>query len=116
MVLIVLREELEKITPLQTQSLGVGNANTTLVHASYAADRRFVLTGHFGCRVLREAGGLWFTDCDTQPASSGGPVLIQNDGELKLGAIMIGISNNSQSVAVPVSKWIDGAVVKTSCP
>jgi V8-like Glu-specific endopeptidase len=114
-VLIVLREELEKITPLQTRSIDI-NANTTLVHASYAADRRFVLTGHFGCRVLREAGGLWFTDCDTQPASSGGPVLIQNEGELKLGAIMIGISNDSQSVAVPVSSWIDGAVVKTACP
>ena len=62
-----------------------------LVHIAYAADRRFVPSAHLNCQLLRTDPGrmLWFNDCDTHPASSGGPLFIRIDGTLKLAAITL---------------------------
>ena len=60
------------------------NSDVTLVHASYPADRRYMLTAHFGCHLLERDPDLWLTDCDTTAASSGGPVFVQRNGNLRL--------------------------------
>jgi V8-like Glu-specific endopeptidase len=73
------------------------------------------LSGHFGCHLLARDGDLWFTDCDTHAASSGGPVFIQRKEDLKLAAIMVGVAKQSYSIAVPVANWIDVAA-KRNCP
>jgi hypothetical protein len=114
MVLIVLKDELNSIAPLQLDRAAVQSSEISLVHASYPADRRFVLTGHFGCHLLAQAQDLWFTDCDTHAASSGGPVLVQREDDLKLAAIMVG-ATKSASIAVSISNWIDIAA-KRNCP
>jgi protease YdgD len=77
----------------------------SLVHAAYPADRRLVLSAHFGCQLLRSdlKPPLWFNDCDTHPASSGGPLLTKVDGVLQLAAIMVAAGNGSPNVAVPFS-------------
>jgi protease YdgD len=80
-----------------------------LVHAAYPADRRYMLTAHFDCQLLRGDAGLalWATDCDTHPASSGGPVFTRTDGVLTLSAIMVGIAGDLSTLALPSPGWMD---------
>jgi V8-like Glu-specific endopeptidase len=102
-VLIVLKDSLHDITPLNISRNPI-QPSDLLVHASYAGDRRYVLTGHFGCHITRRDQNRWFTDCDTQPASSGGPVFVQRDSHLEL-AIMVGVTREPSSVALPIMGW-----------
>jgi hypothetical protein len=113
--LLVLKEEVNSIPSLELESGVLQNSEVNLVHASYPADRRYMLTAHFGCRLLARDQDLWFTDCDTTAASSGGPVFVQRDGSLRLAAIMVGVAGTSGSVAVPIATWID-AVARRDCP
>jgi protease YdgD len=114
-VLIVLKDDLANIAPLELDRAEVQSSDISLVHAWYPADRRYVLSGHFGCRLLAQTPYLWLTDCDTNAASSGGPVFIQGKEALKLAAIMVGVAGRSRSVAVPVANWID-VVAERNCP
>jgi protease YdgD len=119
LVLIVLKDDLNNITPLELDRAEVQSSDISdisLVHASYPADRRYVLSGHFGCHLLARDQGLWFTNCDTHAASSGGPVFIQRKEDLKLAAIMVGVAGTSSSVAVPITNWIDDGVAERYCP
>jgi protease YdgD len=114
-VLIVLRDDLTNIAPLELDRAEVQSSDISVVQASYPADRRYVLSGHFGCHLLARTPYLWFTDCDTNAGSSGGPVFIQSKEGLKLAAIMVGVAERSGSVAVPVRNWID-VVTERNCP
>jgi hypothetical protein len=114
-VLIVLKDDLAGIEPLALDDAGIEGPGLSLVHASYPVDRRYALTGQFGCHLLAQDRDLWFTDCDTQPASSGGPVLVQEKDGLKLGAIMVGAVGTTASVAVPVGAFA-GLATKRECP
>ena len=114
-VLIVLKDDLNNITPLELDRAAVQSSDISLVHASYPADRRYALTGHFGCHLLARDQNLWFTDCDTHAASSGGPVFIQSKEDLRLAAIMVGVAGTSGSVAIPVPNWID-VLAERNCP
>jgi V8-like Glu-specific endopeptidase len=117
-VLIVLKDDIN-IDPLELHHGEVETSDISLVHASYPADRRYVLSGHFGCHLLAQDGTLWATDCDTHEGSSGGPVFIQGKDGLKLVAIMVGIKKGSKgypaSIAVPTLDWVDVAA-KRKCP
>ena len=114
-VVIVLNHELNNLAPLEIDRGEGVSSDFSLVHASYSADRRYALTGHFGCHLLTRDQDLWFTDCDTHAASSGGPVFIQRNEGLKLAAIMVGVVRGSASIAVPAESWIDVAA-KRNCP
>jgi protease YdgD len=113
-VLIVLKDDLSDIAPLKLDRAELQSSDISLVHASYPADRRYALTGHFGCHLLVRDRDLWFTDCDTHAASSGGPVFIQRKESLGLAAIMVG-SGTSGSVAVPLPNWVDEPAER-NCP
>jgi hypothetical protein len=115
LVLIVLKDALNSVAPLELDPERLQGINSTLVHASYSADRRYLLTGHFGCRLLARDKDLWFTDCDTYAAGSGGPLLVQRDGELKLAAVMVGVAPTSASIAISAPTWIDN-LAKRQCP
>jgi protease YdgD len=106
--LIVLKDPLDEIAPVQMAHTLVGDSSMLLVHASYAADRRYALSGHFGCHLLALEDDLWLTDCDTYAASSGGPVFIRTKNHLRLAAVMVGIVSESVSIAAPAT-WIDVA-------
>jgi hypothetical protein len=114
-VLIVLKDDLNNIAPLELDRAAVQSSNISLVHASHPADRRYALTGHFGCHLLARDQNLWFTDCDTHAASSGGPVFIQSKKDLRLAAIMVGVAGTSGSVAIPIPNWID-ILAERNCP
>ena len=113
--LLVLNEDLTRIPPLQIEHAEVQESDISLVHASYPADRRYVLTGHFGCRLLARDQNLWLTNCEAHAASSGGPVFIHRGKELKLAAVMVGLAGTAGSVAVPLSAWIN-IVAMSNCP
>ncbi len=113
--LIVLKENIDNVPPLRIDRLSAQDSQTTFVHASYPADRRYVLSGHFGCHLLEGDQDLWLTDCDTHAASSGGPVFIRDKDGLKLAAIMVGAAARSYSIAVPVASWVD-LPAKRNCP
>jgi protease YdgD len=88
-----------------------------LLHAAYPADRRFVLSAHDNCHRVPsgEAPPLWFTDCDTHPASSGGPIFAKTPGGLQLAAIMIATGAHQANIALPISEW--RALLQTGeCP
>ena len=104
-VVIVLEQELA-VDPVPLAENVVPRAGLQLVHAAYAADRRFGLSVHFNCHLLTfDAGSLWSNDCDTHPASSGGPLLTRMDGALKLAAIMLGTVKGKFNVALPIAQW-----------
>jgi V8-like Glu-specific endopeptidase len=69
------------------------------------------------CRLLRTGyeGRLWFNDCDTHPASSGGPLFITKDSVLKLAAIMVASGRRTENVALPTSGW-RALVANNRCP
>ena len=88
----------------------------SLLHAAYPADRRSLLSVHKNCERVQSPPGeaLWFTNCDTHEASSGGPVFTREDGVLKLVAIMVAASGHA-NVALPMSQWRE-LTARTACP
>jgi protease YdgD len=76
-----------------------------LVHASYPADRRYRLMADLHCHLVGVVQRLWLTDCDTHPASSGGPIFARVGDTLKLAAIMIGGAQRRFTLAVPAAEW-----------
>jgi V8-like Glu-specific endopeptidase len=112
---IVLDQELET-EPAQLFTAANLKADTNLVHAAYAADRRYALSAHFNCHLRNAASQpIWLTDCDTHPASSGGPIFAEVNGSLWLGAVMVGIAAHQASIAVPVPVWSD-LIRNAVCP
>jgi len=108
--LITLNDSLDDIVPTDLDHTGAQASDISLVYslvyAAYPADRRYVLSVQFGCHLLEQGQGLWLTDCNARPASSGGPVFVQRNNGLKLAAIMVG-TGPSGSVAIPIPNWID---------
>ncbi len=78
-----------------------------LVHPAYAADRRFLLSGDFTCRLISGEDGVWGTSCDTHGGSSGGPILVKEGDEYHLAAVMVGSFQRLMTFAVPISVWND---------
>jgi V8-like Glu-specific endopeptidase len=105
MVEVVLNDKLD-IEPMPIAANVAAVPGLSLIHAAYPADRRFALSAHFGCRLLEadRTPPLWLTDCDTHPASSGGPLLAKIDGVRQLVAIMVAAGNGSPNLAVPISR------------
>jgi protease YdgD len=91
-------------------------SGSSIVHASYPANRRYRLSADFQCRLMQSVAHLWLTNCDTHPASSGGPVFVRTtDARLKLAAIMVGVIQHRFAVAVPSSQWIKLSQM-SNCP
>jgi protease YdgD len=77
-----------------------------LIHGAYAADRRYALSAHFGCPIVgsSSSGSLCVTDCDTHPASSGGPLLVEEGGGSSVAAIMLGACRRHGVAIAPSRK------------
>ena len=113
-VVIELSERLAVEPAALAQGLDL-RSGVDLVHAAYSADRRYGLSAHLGCqlKMIRHDLGLWYTNCDTHPASSGGPILVRDNHKLKVAAVLVG-GNSLRSVALPISKWLS-LVERPSC-
>ncbi len=66
-------------------------AGTRLVHAGYSQDKAHVLTLHDGCRVLwgPPESPVLRHDCDATKGDSGSPILIREDGAIRLLAVHV---------------------------
>lgn len=104
--IIILKDQIA-VPPAQFAQDFAGRRGQSLVHAAYGYDRRFGLSGHFGCKLMRivDVVNLWLNDCDTSPASSGGPVFMESDKRLTLAAIMIAAGRRQENIAWPLSNW-----------
>jgi protease YdgD len=104
--LIFLQQKLS-VEPVRLARPGPPDPNAPLLHAAYAGDRRYGLSAHADCQRLPSADPrpLWHTDCDTHPASSGGPVFQVEGAEAVLAAIMVGTGGGAATYALPVSEW-----------
>lgn len=113
---IVLNDKLE-VDPVAIAERVDPHPGLSLVHAAYPADKRLVLSAHFGCQLLHFnlKRLLWFNDCDTHPASSGGPLLMKIGGVLQLAAIMVATGKRTSNVAVPISAVKDSTRDR-ACP
>jgi len=96
----------------QAPNLPVG---TPLTHAAYPADRRFQLMLHRNCEVLAREPGLVATDCDTDEASSGGPIIIETPTGMKIVGVLAGVKAKSASLAHTMDAWPE-LPLTTECP
>ncbi|MGI9520124.1 MAG: trypsin-like serine peptidase [Hyphomicrobiaceae bacterium] len=86
-----------------------------LVHAAYSADRRYAVSAHFGCRpTFVSDTGLLYTTCDTHPASSGGPIFVDDNDKLKVAAILIAGFKGGANVGLSISEWLP-LIKQSSC-
>ncbi len=114
-VAVIVLEKALDIPPIPMAQKVVLKKNLLLSHPSYPRDSRYALFAHTDCRLRGRKHGLWLTDCDTTPASSGGPVLVRVGTKFQLGAVMSGFVPGKFTVAVPVSRWT-GLLQKQTCP
>jgi protease YdgD len=66
-------------------------AGTRLIHAGYSQDKAHVLTTHDGCHVLWGPPGspILRHDCDATRGDSGSPILVREDGTIRLLAVVV---------------------------
>ena len=114
-VAIVLNDKLD-VAPVPIAKPGDVEPGLWLTYAGYPADKRYMLSAHFGCRLLSVEHDplLWRHDCDTLPASSGGPVLTKVDNKFELAAVNIAAADDF-NVAVPIAGQVELAR-DNSCP
>jgi protease YdgD len=102
---IVLTTELA-LEPAAVADMRAREPGESLVHAAYPSDRRYQLLAHVGCRLLRpnRPVPIWLNDCDTHPASSGGPIFVEENGQLRVAAVMVGAGRRNNT-ALPIAVW-----------
>ncbi len=114
---IILKHPLS-VSPILITEEGAPAADQRLIHAAYAADRRYALSAHFGCHIvgISRSTSLWLTNCDTHPASSGGPLLLKDGNDLNIAAIMLGASpRHDVTVALPLGH-LRRPIQEADCP
>ena len=103
--LVVLERPVTDIQPIPLDRTDKNVRLTTpLTLVSYARDRAYLPSVERGCVVRRVDRRLLFTDCDTNFGASGGPVLTERNGKLRVLGIVSGIAavrgNLRRTVAV----------------
>ena len=63
---------------------------TTITHAGYSQDKAHMLTKHEGCKLLPPVStNLLRHDCDATRGDSGSPILVVEQGGVRLAAIHV---------------------------
>lgn len=101
---IVLKRRLE-IAPVPLATGPEPAAGAALVHPGYGRDRPYLLSADSACSLQGRSAGVLLTDCDTNFGGSGGPVLVREEGALRLLAVMVGIVERRYSAAVETLHW-----------
>ena len=115
LAVVVLTNDMPAVTPIQpAQDFGIGT-NVRLTHADYPRNRRYVLQVHRGCTTIGTIGSLIATDCDSQVAASGGPLLIENEELSGIVGVLVGQAEKSASLFAPLSDWKD-LPLDANCP
>ncbi|NJM29572.1 MAG: trypsin-like serine protease [Rhizobiales bacterium] len=115
LAVIVLNKDLAKAGTIGIASNRIVPVQSPVAHASFPGTRRQVLTGQKNCRTLVSAVGLLVTDCDVEPGSSGGPILVEEDGQYRLAGVAVGYLENLGTLAVPAAS-IPRNFLTADCP
>lgn len=112
--LVILERPVTTIKPIPLDRTQKNVRLTTpLTLVSYARDRAYLPSVERGCVVRRIEGRLLYTDCDTNFGASGGPILTEREGELRVLGIVSGIAtvrgNLRRTVAVRAHHAIDAS-------
>lgn len=109
MALLYLKEPISGIPSVPTVDVRGDVIATGPFFASvgYYRDRPFLPSIHRGCEIISEQDGIWLTNCNTNYGGSGGPALIEIDGEARVAAVVIGATEDKYSIAIPISSWPD---------
>lgn len=79
-----------------------------VIAAGYGKDKAHVPMAHLGCHVLQRRGALALNDCDAVQGDSGGPVLVTQNGELRVAALNVAVvlgGGSETGVALVVSAF-----------
>jgi protease YdgD len=101
---IVLKDDISKAGAIPTAQTTLAKGSA-LLHASYPADKRMMLMAQTSCGVAGKSGDLIATDCDAVAGSSGGPMLVKEDGELRVAGVMAASTQSNVNLMVPVTVW-----------
>jgi protease YdgD len=114
LALIVLNQDIKDagVVPLATAKPAFGQR---LVHVAYAREKRRQLTGDKTCRVIGHVDEALATNCDSGNGGEGGPLLVEQDGTLKIAAVMATTQSSVQTIATPVANWPD-MPMEATCP
>jgi len=82
-----------------------GAGSPVLMSAGYFKNRRYLPTADRNCRILKDLGGSWLTNCFTNQGASGGPVFDMSDGTPRITAVMSAMGARDKSLVVPSSRW-----------
>jgi len=91
-------------------------AGLTVTHAGYGRDRRFLPVAHHACTVKRIRGGVIDSDCDTNHGQSGGPLLVQRDGNHVIAGVMSATFAKRYNRAAAVAASTDELAELRVCP
>lgn len=105
--IIILKNKITNMVPMEIFRGPAFETGQSLIHAAYPGDKRFQLMADRTCHLLDRqlSGGLLVTDCDTHAGSSGGPLIVDDGGKIKIVGIMVGILPKTATFAVPISAW-----------
>jgi hypothetical protein len=115
LALIVLADDIPEAGVMKLLEHDVLKIGASLVHASYPIDRRYQLTGDTSCKAVWQDADVVATNCDTRTGSSGGPILIEENGAKKLAAVSVGVFEKSATIAVPLDRW-PAIPLNAECP
>ena len=115
LALIVLADDIPEVGVMKLLDHDVLKIGATLVHASYPVDRRYRLTGDLTCKAIWQDADVLATNCDTRTGSSGGPILIEENGAKKLAGVSVGVIEKSATIAVPLNRW-PAIPLNAECP
>src|SRR5205814_710507 len=113
-------DDRKTIDSLDSPWNAIGKVQYTIGNSAYAyctgtlVAPRLVLTADTSCHVRARTGSSVMTDCDSDPAQSGGPVLTESNGRISIAGVMVSHQRDG-NVAVPVEFWRNLAR-GASCP
>jgi V8-like Glu-specific endopeptidase len=115
LVMIVLTDPITAVTPYALAAGAPLQPGTTITHAGYSADRRYILSLHEDCEVSTIIETVVATSCDVHLGNSGGPILINTGKGMEVAGVLTGSGDNLANFASPLSNW-PGLSLDETCP
>jgi protease YdgD len=118
LALIVLDKDIAKAGTIGISSAPAAALKGAIAHASYPRTKRYMLTGQENCGVIANSTGFIVVDCDTDQGSSGGPILVKEEGQYRVVAVAVAIDKEVEGLGTAstlVSSWRD-LPVTADCP
>ena len=111
--IVILKEPMHE-PPIEFADDDALTEDAVVAHAGYGRDRPYLLSVHKDCRILSSSENVVLTNCDSNFGQSGGPILIEQDGKVKIAAIMSRVMERLANWAVSIGS-VRKLAEDTSC-